>query len=37
MKAIIDKSHLLLSCSEPSKTVIDGSSIELNKEKHFLE
>ena len=30
MKANSDKSHILLSCNEPSKLVIDGSSIETN-------
>ena len=30
MKAHSDKSHLLLNCSEPSTTLIDGSSIESN-------
>ena len=30
MKANSDKSHLLLSCNEPSTLVIDGSSIETN-------
>ena len=32
MKANSDKSHLLLSCNEPSTLVIDGSSIEINTE-----
>ena len=31
MKANSDKSHILLSCSEPSTTLIDGSSIPLNQ------
>ena len=30
MKANGDKSHILLSCSEPSTALIDGSSIESN-------
>ena len=30
MKANNDKSHLLLSCSEPSTAIVDGSSIESN-------
>ena len=28
IKANCDESHILLSCSEPSATLIDGSSIE---------
>ena len=31
MKANSDKSHILLSYSEPSTTLIDGSSIPLNQ------
>ena len=30
LKANSDKSHLLLSCSEPSTALIDGSSVESN-------
>ena len=36
MKANDDKSHLFLSCNEPSTLVIDGSSIETNAKKVFL-
>ena len=36
MKANSDKSHLLLSCNEPSKLVIDGSSIETNTKEVLL-
>ena len=36
MKANIDKSHILLSCSEPSMALIDGSSIESNMEEVLL-
>ena len=36
MKANSDKSHLLLSCNEPSTLVIDGSSIEINTEEVLL-
>ena len=35
MKANSDKSHILLSCSEPSTALIDGSSIE-SKTKEIL-
>ena len=30
MKGNSDKCHILLSCSEPSTALIDGSSIESN-------
>ena len=36
MKAKSDKSHLLLSCNEPSTLVIDGSSIETNTKEVLL-
>ena len=36
MKANNDKSHLLLSCNELSKLVIDGSSIETNTKEVLL-
>ena len=36
MKANIDKSHILLSCSEPSTALIDGSSIESNMKEVLL-
>ena len=36
MKGNGDKSHLLLSYSEPSKLVIDGSSIEANTKEVLL-
>ena len=36
MKANSDKSHLLLSCNEPSTLVIDGSSIETNTKEVLL-
>ena len=36
MKANNDKSHLLLSCNEPSTLVIDGSSIETNTKEVLL-
>ena len=36
MKANSDKSHLLLSCNEPSTLVIDGLSIEINTEEVLL-
>ena len=36
MKANSDKSHLLLSCNEPSTLVIDGSSIETNIKEELL-
>ena len=36
MKANFDKSHLLLSCSEPSTALIDGSSIESNTQEILL-
>ena len=36
MKANSDKSHLLLSCNEPSTLVADGSSIETNIKEVFL-
>ena len=36
MKANSDKIHLLLSYSEPSKLVIDGSSIETNTKEVLL-
>ena len=36
MKANSDKSHLLLSCNEPSKVVIDGSSIETDAKEVLL-
>ena len=35
MKANSGKSHLLLSCSEPSATVIDSCSTESNKKRCF--
>ena len=35
MKANSDKSHILLSCREPSTALIDGSSIE-SKTKEIL-
>ena len=36
MKANSDKSHLIMSCNEPSTLVIDGSSIETNTKGVFL-
>ena len=36
MKANSDKSHILLSCSEPSTALVDGSSIESNTKKILL-
>ena len=36
MKANSDKSHILLSCSEPSTALIDGSSIESNTKDILL-
>ena len=36
MKANSDKSHILSSCSEPSTTLIDGPSIELNTKEILL-
>ena len=36
MKANSDKSHILLSCSEPSTALIDGSSIESNTKEILL-
>ena len=36
MKDNSDKSHLLLSYNEPSKLVIDGSSIETNTKEVLL-
>ena len=36
MKANSDKSHILLSCSEPSTALIDGSSIESNTKEKLL-
>ena len=36
MKANSDKSHILLSCSEPSTTLIDGYSIESNTKEILL-
>ena len=36
MKANTDKSHILLSCSEPSTALVDGSSIESNTKKILL-
>ena len=36
MKANRNKSHLILSCSEPSTTLIDGSSIESNTKDILL-
>ena len=36
IKANSDKSHILLSCSEPSTTLIDGSSIESNTKEILL-
>ena len=36
MKANSDKSHILLSCSEPSTALIDGSSIEFNTKEILL-
>ena len=36
MKANRNKSHLLLNCSEPSTTLIDGSSIESNTKEILL-
>ena len=35
-KTYSDKSHLLLSCNEPSKLVIGGSSIETNTKEMLL-
>ena len=35
-KAKSDKSHILLSCSEPSTAVIDGSSIESSKREILI-
>ena len=36
VKAVSDKSHTLLSCSEPSTALIDGSSTESNTKETFL-
>ena len=36
IKANSDKSHILLSCSEPSTALIDGSSIESNTKEILL-
>ena len=36
MKANSDKSHILLSCSEPSTVLIDGSFIESNTKEILL-
>ena len=36
IKANSDKSHILLSCSEPSAALIDGSSIESNTKEILL-
>ena len=36
MKVNSDKSHLLLSCSEPSTALMDGSSIESNAKEILL-
>ena len=36
MKANSDKSHLLLSCSKRSATLIDGSSFESNRKELLL-
>ena len=36
MKANSDKSHILLSCSEPSAALINGSSIESKTKEVFL-
>ena len=36
MKANSDKSHLFLSCNEPSTLTIDGSSIETNTKEELL-
>ena len=36
MKAYSDKSHILLSCSEPSTALIDGSSTESNMKEILL-
>ena len=36
MKANCDKSHLLLSCNEPSTLAIDGSSTETNTKEVLL-
>ena len=36
MKANSDKSHILLSYSEPSTVFIDGSSIESNRKEILL-
>ena len=36
MKANSDKSHILLSCSEPSTALIDGSSTESNTKEILL-
>ena len=36
MKANSDKSHIFLSCSEPSTALIDGSSIESNTKEILL-
>ena len=36
MKESSDKSHLLLSCNEPSTLEIDGSSFETNTKEVLL-
>ena len=36
MRADSDKSHFLLSCSEPSTALIDGSSTESNAKETLL-
>ena len=36
MKTDSDKSHLLLSCNEPSKALINGSSVESNAKEILL-
>ena len=36
MKANSGKSHIILSCSEPSTALTDGSSIESNKKEILL-
>ena len=36
MKANSNKSHILLSCSEPSTALINGSSIEWNTKEILL-
>ena len=36
MKATSDKTHILLSCSEPSTALVDGSFIESNTKEILL-